>query len=99
FKVDRGILLASVNFAMECAEQAQAAANQVSLFGGEDDQMQALQYVKAAPWSDRQRLAEEKAALGFYLSGHPFESYAEETRKFVRSKLADLAPAREPRLI
>jgi DNA polymerase-3 subunit alpha len=36
FGVDRAILLASVGFAMEVAGQEAAAANQVSLFGGDD---------------------------------------------------------------
>jgi len=100
FKVDRAILLASVSLAMECAEQAEASVNQVSLFGGDDSDLDmAPEYVKAAPWSEKQKLTEEKTALGFYLSGHLFNAYAEEARKFARTKLADLAPSREPRLI
>ncbi len=100
FGVDRGVLIASVNYAMECAEQAEASANQVSLFGGDDSDMEApLEYVKAAPWSEKQRLTEEKAALGFYLSGHLFNAYAEEVRKFVKTKLSSLEPSREPRLL
>lgn len=100
FNIDRGILLASVSFAMECAEQAEAEANQVSLFGGDDsDMVSGPEYVKATPWSDKQKLTEEKAALGFYLSGHLFNAYAEEARQFARTKLADLIPAREPKLI
>ncbi|MDB5841030.1 MAG: dnaE, partial [Herminiimonas sp.] len=100
FKVDRAILLASVAFAMECAEQAEASANQVSLFGGDDCDMNATpEYVKAVPWSDKQRLTEEKAALGFFLSGHLFDAYAEEARKFARTRLSDLQPAREPRIL
>jgi DNA polymerase-3 subunit alpha len=85
---------------MECAEQAEAAANQVSLFGGDDSDLEAPpEYVKTSPWNDKQRLTEEKAALGFYLSGHPFDSYAEEARRFARTKLSSLEPSREPRLI
>ena len=100
FGVDRGVLIASVNFAMECAEQAEASINQVSLFGGPDDGMETPpEYVKAAPWSDKQRLTEEKVALGFYLSGHLFNSYAEEVRKFIKTKLSSLEPSREPRLL
>lgn len=100
FNVDRAILLASVSFAMEGAEQAEAAANQVSLFGGDDSDLEAPpEYVKAAPWSEKQKLTEEKAALGFYLSGHPFNYYAEEARRFARTRLANLEPSREPRLI
>jgi DNA polymerase-3 subunit alpha len=100
FGVDRGVLIASVNYAMECAEQAEASANQVSLFGGPEDGMEAPpEYVKSPPWSEKQRLTEEKSALGFYLSGHLFNAYAEEVRKFVKTKIASLEPAREPRLL
>jgi DNA polymerase-3 subunit alpha len=100
FNVDRGILLATVSFAMECAEQAEAEANQVSLFGGDDsDMVSGPEYIKVAPWGDKQKLTEEKAALGFYLSGHLFNAYATEARQFARTKLADLIPAREPKLI
>jgi DNA polymerase III subunit alpha len=99
-KVDRGILLASVGFAMECAEQAEASANQNSLFG--DDDVGTLgnhEYVKVPPWSEKQRLTEEKLALGFYLSGHLFNAYAPEVRRFARTRLADLQPSRDPRIM
>ncbi|MBS0309593.1 MAG: DNA polymerase III subunit alpha [Proteobacteria bacterium] len=100
FGVDRAVLLASVGLALEGAEQAEASANQVSLFGGDDSDMaRPPEYVKETPWSEKQRLAEEKAALGFYLSGHLFHAYASEARKFARSKLSELQPSREPRII
>ncbi|WGG51398.1 DNA polymerase III subunit alpha [Rugamonas sp. DEMB1] len=98
--IDRAILLASVAFAMECADQELKAANQVSLFGGDDSDLVAPpEYVKCAPFSDRQKLAEEKIALGFYLSGHMFDSFAPEARRFARTKLAELEPSREPRML
>ncbi|MES3022410.1 MAG: DNA polymerase III subunit alpha [Pseudomonadota bacterium] len=100
FKVDRAILLASVAFAVECADQAHASINQVSLFGGDDSDMVAPpEYVKATPWTDRQKLSEEKIALGFYLSGHMFDSFAVEARRFSRTKLKDLEPSRDPRMM
>jgi DNA polymerase-3 subunit alpha len=100
FGVDRATLLASVPLALEGAEQAEAAANQVSLFGGDDSDLDTPpEYVKVPPWSDKQKLTEEKLALGFYLSGHLFDAYAPEVRRFARGKLADLSPSREPRLI
>ncbi len=100
FKVDRAMLLATVSMAMEGAEQAQASINQVSLFGGDDSDLeQAPEYVKVAPWSEKQKLTEEKAALGFFLSGHLFNAYAEEVRKFARAKLSSLEPSRDPRLM
>ncbi len=100
FGVDRSVLLASVAFAMEAAGQAAAAANQVSLFGGDDSDLIAPpDYIKATPWTDRQKLAEEKIALGYYLSGHMFDSYAQEVRRFAKTKLKDLEPSREPRML
>ncbi|MFP5390820.1 MAG: DNA polymerase III subunit alpha [Gammaproteobacteria bacterium] len=100
FKVDRAVLIASVGFAVEVAEQAAASANQVSLFGGDDSDLVAPpEYVKAAPWTDRQKLAEEKIALGFYLSGHMFDSFAGEARRFARTKLSELEPSRDPRIL
>lgn len=99
-QVDRAVLLASVGFAMECAEQEARAANQVSLFGGDDSDLVAPpEYVKTAPFTDRQKLAEEKIALGFYLSGHMFDSFAPEARRFCRTKLSELEPSREPRML
>ena len=41
----------------------------------------------------------EKAALGFYLSGHPYAAYAAELAPLVRQPLANLQPRREPVLI
>ena len=100
FGTDRAVLLASVAFAMEAAGQAAAAANQVSLFGGDDSDLVAPpEYVKATPWTDRQKLAEEKTALGYYLSGHMFDSYAQEVRRFAKTKLKDLEPSRDPRML
>jgi len=100
FGVDRAVLLASVGFAMEAAGQAAAAANQVSLFGGDDSDLVAPpEYVKATGWSDREKLKEEKLALGFYLSGHMFDSYAGEVRRFAKTKLKDLEPSRDPRML
>jgi DNA polymerase-3 subunit alpha len=98
FKVDRAVLQASVNLAWESAEQAEKSANQVSLFGGDDSDLEApLEYVQVPPWSDKQRLTEEKGALGFYLSGHLYSAYEKEVRRFVRTKIASLEPSWEPR--
>ncbi|MCS7100312.1 MAG: DNA polymerase III subunit alpha, partial [Burkholderiaceae bacterium] len=93
---DRAKLLASVGRALEAAERAAAAAGQASLFaeaGG--PQAAAFEYVPARPWSGRERLANEKLALGFYLSGHLFAEYEAEARKLAPTRLADVRQARE----
>ncbi len=95
---DRASLLASVGIALESAEQASRAAQQVSLFGsGPVDED--LKLVAAARWSDRERLANEKLALGYYLSGHPFKSYEPELREFVRTRLDQLTAQNQPVLL
>ncbi|MBC3884590.1 DNA polymerase III subunit alpha [Undibacterium griseum] len=96
---DRAILLATVSLAVEAAEQADAAANQVSLFGDDEDLIPPPEYISVPPWSDKQRLTEEKLALGFYLSGHLFDAYAPEVRQFIKTTLAKVEPSRDPRMI
>ncbi|MBC7405366.1 MAG: DNA polymerase III subunit alpha [Cytophaga sp.] len=98
-KQDRAVLLATVDYAMEAAQQFEAAANQVSLFGDDDDMIPPPEYIKTEIWTDRQRLLEEKQALGFYLSGHLFDAYAPEVRQFVKTTLAKLDPSRDLRLL
>jgi DNA polymerase-3 subunit alpha len=82
----RGPLMAAVDKAMERAQKAQkdAAQGQTGLFGlfdeaparghGGDD----LPHV--ADWEEGVRLANEKEVLGFFVSGHPLDKYAEKLR-------------------
>ena len=58
--------------------------------------MQSVDLVRAPMWAERERLVNEKQSLGFYLSGHPFNAYREELRRFARTPLANLAPSMEP---
>jgi DNA polymerase-3 subunit alpha len=37
--------------------------------------------VAAEPWNIREKLVQEKTAIGFYLSGHLFDAYADEVRR------------------
>jgi len=89
-------LFASAGIAIEGAEQASRAAGQNSLFGDADADGEMPQRLIERPrWSERQRLQEEKQALGFYLSGHPFTAYRPELQRFVRTSLARLGPAND----
>jgi len=88
----RARLLASVGRALEAAEQAERAASQSSLFGeAEAPRGGEAITVDAAPWDLRQKLMEEKAALGFYLSAHLFSVYERDLHGFPRTPLARLA--------
>jgi len=82
----RGQLFAAVDKAMERAQKAQkdAAQGQTGLFGlfneapipgrGGDD------LPKVPDWEESVRLANEKEVLGFFVSGHPLDKYAEKIR-------------------
>jgi DNA polymerase-3 subunit alpha len=88
----RARLFATVGRALEAAEQAERAASQNSLFGeAEAPRGGEHAYVDAAPWDLRQKLLEEKAALGYSLSAHLFSVYERELTGFPRSALARLA--------
>jgi DNA polymerase III subunit alpha len=87
----RAGLLASVGIALESAEQASRSVNQVSLFGDLTEPAQRPGLVEVPPWSARERLQNEKLALGFYFSDHLFNIYREEVRRFTRMPLAELS--------
>jgi len=85
-------LLASLDAALGSAEQKARAANQNSLFGDDDSIAMPLQLADVPRWKMREQLAQEKTALGFYLSGHPYQEFAAELAHFVKHKLADITP-------
>ena len=89
---NRAMLLANVELAMNHAEQKADNANQGGLFDMVEDAIEALTFVPHAPWSEAEQLAEEKQAVGFYLSGHPFSPYAGEVRELAKTPLAQLRP-------
>jgi DNA polymerase-3 subunit alpha len=81
----RGPLMAAVDKAMERGQKAQrdAAQGQSGLFGLFDEGPKAVggdDLPKAADWEEGERLANEKDVLGFFVSGHPLDKYAEKLR-------------------
>ncbi|HET9112244.1 MAG TPA: DNA polymerase III subunit alpha [Burkholderiales bacterium] len=96
----RAALLASVGMAMELAGQAAAAVNQVSLFADDDQHPDSqLKLVETPRWRDKEQLLQEKTALGFYFSGHPFDAYAQELKALVKTRLDNLQPGPKPVLL
>ena len=83
----------------DCADQlmmyAQQAANdrassQVNLFG-EDVQKQMLPDLRTVlDWPSEDRLDREKEAIGFYLSGHPLDRFADYLDEKNVARIADL---------
>ncbi|HEX4843344.1 MAG TPA: LAGLIDADG family homing endonuclease [Limnobacter sp.] len=93
---DRAKLLASAGQAMEWAAQQAATASQVSLFGDDLGGNAPPPLVEVPSWSEREKLQHEKSALGYYFSGHLFKADEARVREFVKLKLKDLSPSREP---
>jgi DNA polymerase-3 subunit alpha len=86
----RGPLMAAVDKAMERAQKAQrdAAQGQSGLFGLFDEgpkpgKVSGDDLPKVADWEEGERLANEKDVLGFFVSGHPLDKYAEKLRNLV----------------
>lgn len=96
---NRASLMASIASAMEVADRAARGGGQGGLFGEEVSLDVGEPCVETPPWPDKEKLLQEKSALGFYLSGHPFNACAEELAKFVRQRLNELQPSREPQLM
>jgi DNA polymerase-3 subunit alpha len=102
---DRAAALASVSLAFDWAETQEANALQGGLFdfGDEPDahgsSTQEPALAHAEPLGLRERLMLEKSAIGFFLSGHLFDEVTAEVRRFVPTRIADLADSREPQLL
>ncbi len=96
----RAKLLASTGVALEAAEQAERNAMQGGLFDmGAGAQEDTSHYIVVARWTEREQLMNEKPALGFFFSGHPYHAYAAELAAFVKRRLGQLEPQREPVLL
>ena len=82
----RGQLMNAVDKAMERAQKAQkdAAQGQSGLFGLFNEAPAAGRssddLPKVADLEEHERLANEKEVLGFFVSGHPLDKYAEKLR-------------------
>lgn len=64
---------------------------QTSLFGGEEhaEVMHDL-LPEVEPWSQLERLQYEREMIGFYLSGHPLDTYKHEIESFTNVSLSQL---------
>ena len=97
---NRATLMAAVGMALEHAAQCAEHADQGGLFDMLPDSASAApQPPQQPPWDLRQRLSEEKLAIGFVLSGHLFDAHAAEVRRFAPRPLAELTESRESVLV
>ncbi|MBE1236807.1 DNA polymerase III subunit alpha [Phaeovibrio sulfidiphilus] len=90
---DRRSLLDGVELLMRHAQLAgeTRSSSQSSLFGDGEDSLPPLNLPKARPWSEMERLSHERDAIGFYLSAHPLDIYADSLERLEVIPLAYLA--------
>ncbi len=95
--MDRAQLVAAADVLVGYGQAVAAdrASSQGSLFGGDQAEAQRPRLPKAEPWTPVQRLDEELAAVGFYLSGHPLDDMVAALRRRRTDLLADVIPKAE----
>ncbi len=90
----RASLLASIGAALETADRAARSGGQVGLFGevldGGGEEL-----IDVPEWPEQEKLLQEKSALGYFFSGHPFTCYLAEVSGFAKKKLDSLEPSRD----
>jgi len=104
---NRASLMAVLEEAVSVGQkiQEEKESSQVSLFG-------TAEIVKSngngrgklpnlAEWNDKLKLGFEKEALGFFITGHPLDRYAQDMKRFTSvdtATLADIADGKEVRI-
>jgi DNA polymerase III subunit alpha len=75
---ERAELFACIDDALGAASAAQRdrAIGQVSLFGDAHEEIAPVRQRTVTPWTDREKMNFEKELLGFYVTGHPLDAYA-----------------------
>jgi len=93
----RAQLLAALDQAVERAQTAQRdrESGQTSLFGAfeapaHEAHPKSAQYPAVEEFSPKQKLAFEKESLGFYITGHPLDRYADDLRRYANATTAEL---------
>ncbi len=96
-KVTRAKLSASIVKALKISDQnaKNNLSGQQDLFSKTVQLPQETGYCEAQAWTELQRLQNEKDSLGYYLSGHPLDSYRGEISQFCRTTLANVKPTYE----
>lgn len=69
------------------------ASGQRGLFDAldtEEDNVYVEEYPDLAEWTPKQRLTNEREALGFYLTGHPLDRFSQDVERFATTNMGGL---------
>lgn len=97
----RAALMATLGSALRIADQQNRnrETGQNDLFALSGPTAASHEFAPVAEWSEEQRLEGEKETLGFYLSGHPIERFAQELAQITDSSIAELKPTQDRTII
>ncbi|QRN41093.1 MAG: DNA polymerase III subunit alpha [Neisseriaceae bacterium] len=90
---NRALLFENIGFALSYADQKGENQFQGGLFDLDEEVKTAANMQETIPWKLSRRLAEEKEAIGFYISAHPFEPYKVDLQHLPRVHLSELKPS------
>ena len=92
---NRARVFGAVDMMMSRAQRAHetAAVGQSELFGGSGGGTEALPLPSIEPWLPADRLRREYEAIGFFLSGHPLDDYAQVLQRMRVQSWADFSKA------
>jgi len=76
--------------AYSAAIHDQRGSAQVSLFGEAGDDLPEPRLARVEDWLPNERLSEEHAGIGFYLSGHPLDDYMPALKRTGAKTLAEV---------
>ena len=97
--VGRARTFAAVDRALDIAQRQERDSDQGDMFkdpakaAGTIDDTVLREYPDVPEWSDRERLRLERKCLGFYVSGHPLDSYVSELGRYATHTTANLTAA------
>ena len=82
---DRSILMAAIDEALEAGARAQrdrrdGQSNMFEMLAASESEGLSIKWPAVPHWRENQRLAYEKEALGFFITGHPLAEYDLEMR-------------------
>lgn len=89
----RAQLVAAIDSAVDQGQSSQRDRNsgQFGLFDAfASDQVYVEDYPRVAEWTPKQRLVNERDALGFYLTGHPLDRYQQDVAKYANTQIGNL---------
>jgi DNA polymerase-3 subunit alpha len=100
WKIERSVLSISLEKAMQVGLRRHQNQNsgQTDLLALLDETITEEDYVVCKAWPYKTRLEFERETLGFYLSGHPTDTYVQELKSFIQPMTA-LDPAKRKKVM